>query len=112
LALPASALFIAFTVFPGGGDVERDVALAFELVALRHVAQQRADVDAFSCSLRVMALRLASAVTSPRNRALVELGRMRRDRDVAVFCVQLGVDLGHLQPAHLQLADRRACRAH
>jgi hypothetical protein len=27
-------------VLPRGGDVERDVALAFELVALRHVAQQ------------------------------------------------------------------------
>src|SRR5688572_28272168 len=87
------------------GDVERDVALAFQAVLLREVAQDRAYRDALELFFQryLVLVRIDGELTG--NGALVELGRVRGDGDTAVRGVELGVDLCELEPAHLECAD-------
>src|SRR6185295_9961775 len=87
----------------GGVDVEREIALAFELVLLRHVAQQRPDGDARQ---RVLQRDVAVGLRAKgsRERALVEVRRVRRV-ELAAGRLDLGLDVRELQAAYLQRAD-------
>ena len=109
LALPAERLLQRGDGVAGRGDVERDVAAAFEEILVRDIAQQRPDAHAGEGLLQREGVAVCVHRRRAVERALVEIGRHRahvepsaRRLDARGDVVRL--DVLHLERAHFHVA--------